>query len=214
MVNKSNPKLQKTLKFYFAAKDVVVSSGYHHEIIWQDKISLNNMSLKEFFSEYVWVVLSSGMKETVVRKKFYELSVLFGFWSDPFIICQTSERYRKEALLIFNNPGKIKAIFWMADFLTRNSIQGELDLIKEQGVEYLQSYPFLGPATSYHFAKNIGVLVSKPDRHLVRISDFLGYSSPHLLCKQISSILGEKESIVDLILWRYATLKKNYLTHS
>ncbi len=204
--------LKNTLRYYYTAKQVVVSSGYEHEIFWQDIVNVQNVDIRSFYSEYAWVVLSSGMRESVIKNKFIELSDVFENWENPSLVNSCQNKYRQEALKIFNHSKKIEAIIWMAKYLSKIEIKDEIALIQNEGIEYLYSYPYLGPATSLHFAKNIGFYVSKPDRHLLRISDLLGYTSPDILCKKISSVIGEKESIVDLILWRYATLNRNYLT--
>jgi hypothetical protein len=204
--------LKKTLRYYYTAKQEVLSSGYEYEIFWQDIVDVEKITVRSFYSEYAWVVLSSGMRESVIKNKFTNLTDVFENWENPGLISANQSKYTRKGLTVFNHEKKIQAIIWMAKHLSNVYLKDEIILIKEQGVEHLCKYPFLGPATSLHFAKNIGFHVSKPDRHLLRISDFLGYPSPEILCKKISSVIGEKESIVDLILWRYATLNKKYLT--
>ena len=76
---------------------------------------------------------------------------------------------------------------------------------------YLESFPFIGPITKFHLAKNIGIDVAKPDRHLSRISKMLGFASVQELCESISQRIDEKVSVVDLVIWRYATIDKKYL---
>ena len=78
-------------------------------------------------------------------------------------------------------------------------------------ISYLQTFPFMGPATSYHLAKNLGMDVVKPDRHLLRITCAVGYESPDAMCRDIGTTVGERLSVVDLVLWRYATLNPAYL---
>lgn len=204
-------KLNRTLRYYFNAKQVVVDAGYGHEIVWQDTAALCDVNVQIFYSEYAWVVLSSGMRESVIKRKYLELSELFEVWQDPNKIIKSKNTYRRKALSIFNHKGKIDALIWMAQHLSDVNVNEEINTIKVEGIEYLCTYPYLGNATSLHFAKNIGFIVAKPDRHLIRISDYLGYSSPEQLCKIVSNTIGEKESIIDLILWRYATLTKSYL---
>ena len=62
--------------------------------------------------------------------------------------------------------------------------------------------PFMGPATSYHLAKNLGFQVAKPDRHLNRISESNGFKNAHELCEAIASQTREPISVVDGVLWR------------
>jgi hypothetical protein len=202
----------KLLRYYYNAKQAVYSGGYFFEIYWQEKQDIELIDTKSFFSEYSWVVLSSGMRETVIRKKFNELTFIFNNWVSPQFISDNKYSIRKKALKAFNHPSKINALFFMAKYLCSVSIANEIGCILSEGVKYLEKFPYLGPATSLHFAKNLGLNVSKPDRHLVRISEKFGFDCPATFCKKISKYTGEKESVVDIVLWRYATLDKNYLS--
>jgi hypothetical protein len=53
--------------------------------------------------------------------------------------------------------------------------------------------------------------VAKPDRHLLRVSKALGFKSPQALCSTISDFTGEKVAVVDLVIWRFATIEQDYL---
>jgi thermostable 8-oxoguanine DNA glycosylase len=64
--------------------------------------------------------------------------------------------------------------------------------------------------TVYHLAKNIGLQFAKPDRHLVSISNKAGYQDVQAFCRDISNQVGDSITVVDLVLWRFATLEKNY----
>jgi hypothetical protein len=199
------------LRYYYKAKQSVYSNGYFYEIYWQERQNIDSINLQSFFSEYSWVVLSSGMRESVIKKKFSELSNVFNNWNDPIAISKKNVAIRNKALKIFNNAPKIDAILFMAKYLCSTTVKNEIELISTLGCAYLEKFPFLGPATSLHFAKNLGFVVSKPDRHIVRISEKFGYNCPAKFCTEISQHTGEKVSVVDIILWRYATLDKNYL---
>jgi hypothetical protein len=69
----------------------------------------------------------------------------------------------------------------------------------------------MGPATSHHLAKNIGLDVVKADRHLLRIAEKAGYNCPDELCETISEYVGDKKSVVDVVIWRFAATQSNYL---
>jgi hypothetical protein len=60
-----------------------------------------------------------------------------------------------------------------------------------------------GPVTVWQLAKNLGFDVPKPDRHLVRIAEQLGFSSPSQLCGAIADVSGEAVKVIDLVIWRY-----------
>lgn len=203
-------ELDKALRYYYKAKELVYDKGYYYEIYWQEKQNKTCISKQSFLAEYAWVVLSSGMNEKVVRRKYNELGEIFCFWKNLQEILLHRVDIRCKALAIFNHKGKVDAIIRMVEYLSEADVQEELLKI-EADFSYLFKFSFLGPATSLHLAKNLGFNISKPDRHLVRISKAFGYKSSVDFCKCISGYTGDKEGVVDVVLWRYATLNKKYL---
>jgi len=79
-------------------------------------------------------------------------------------------------------------------------------------INALQQFPYIGPATSYHVAKNIGFPVAKPDRHLCRFAELSGYQNPSDLCQALAEYIGDPIAVVDIVLWRFATLQHDYMT--
>lgn len=196
---------------YFFAKQYVIKKGYAYEIDWQDQLEFESINEQKFLEEASWVILSSGMNEKVVKKVFAHIkSIMFDFKSAD-LINKERKSCLKKAMKIFNHPGKINAILYIVKFLSDHNFDIVKSRLINERMEFLQSFPYLGKATSYHLAKNLGLNVSKPDRHLNRISLILGFNDPHELCKEISYLINDKISLIDLVLWRYATLDKNYL---
>ncbi|MBA7467119.1 hypothetical protein ES707_02315 [subsurface metagenome] len=76
---------------------------------------------------------------------------------------------------------------------------------------YLKSLPHIGDITKYHLARNLGLNYAKPDRHLVRISNLFEHTNVQELCKKLSILTDDPIGLVDLVLWRFATLYPNYL---
>lgn len=201
---------QQLAKGYFFAKQYIIFKGFAEEIDWQDQLNITTLTEQNFLEEISWVILSGGMNEKVVKKCFPLIkSALLNFESAHTITDNKNFCY-EQCIKIFNHPGKIKAILYAAEYITLNTFDWVRYRLKNEGISFISQFPYLGNATSYHFAKNIGIDVAKPDRHLIRISKTLGYSSPEDLCQEISSIIDEKVSIIDLVLWRYATLDKGY----
>lgn len=196
---------------YFIAKETVIREGYEKEIEWQRNVSLNNLTESKFLKESAWVILSSGMNEIVIRKVFPKITNAFFNWESSETIYRNQSDCLESALNIFNNPKKIKAIIEIAKEISDVGFDRSLEFIENEGVSYLTKFPYIGPATSYHLAKNIGFNVVKPDRHLVRVAKSAGYADPHDLCSDLSEIVGDDIRIIDLVIWRYATLCKNYL---
>lgn len=207
----SNYFLNNIVSKYLDAKLFVIDQGYSEEIEWQDCLDIDNITESAFLREASWVILSSGMRETVIRKIFPLISDCFFNWESAFKILENKSHCYKSAVNIFSNEPKINAILKIAEIIETLGFEEVFKIMIEDGVDYISTFPFMGPATSYHFAKNIGLDVAKPDRHLVRIANSLGYNCPQQLCSDISKQTDEKLSVVDLVLWRYAVTDKDYL---
>jgi len=115
------------------------------------------------------------------------------------------------ALAVFASPRKIDAILEIVAHVHARGFRQVKTDISVKGVDYLRQLPFMGPATSFHLAKNLGLDVVKPDRHLVRIAEATGHSTPDELCQEIAREVGDRVAVVDLVLWRYANLRSDYL---
>jgi len=204
-------EVERLINAYLDAKIFVIGEGYYDEIDWQEDISFEQINESDFLREAAWVILSSGMRESVIRKKFGEISNAFFQWKSATHIVLNSQKCLEEARKHFNNTKKLESIVIIARQIYLTGFTQIKYYVELEGIDYLSRFPYMGPATSYHFAKNIGICVAKPDRHLIRIAEKAGYSSPQLLCTEISKAIDEKVSVIDLVFWRYATLQRNYL---
>lgn len=201
----------KTIRAFLYAKQCVIQSGYSDEILWQESTNFNLIDEKTFLKEAAWVILNSGMRESLIRKLFSRISACFFKWESAERITKKKDYCIAKALSIFNNVGKIRAIATLAEDVYRKGIDRVKLEIRETGIDRIMCYPFMGKATSYHFAKNIGLDFAKPDRHLLRIAAVAGYECPLVMCQELAQEIGEKTSVVDLVFWRFATLDKDYL---
>lgn len=201
----------KLLHAYFFAKNYIITKGYSDEIDWQDSLNYEELTPQKFMHEISWVIIASGMNDKVVRKIFPKIKEsMFNFESYELIYKDKIKCYKK-GIKILNHKGKIDAIIYVAEYIHKNSFETLKNNISRDGISFIQTFPYMGQATSYHLAKNIGLNFAKPDRHLLRISSVLGYNNPHELCTEIADKTQEKKSLVDLVLWRYSTLDKNYI---
>jgi len=200
------------LEKYVDAKDYIINEGYVAEIDWQSGLNFDSTSESDFLRESAWVILSSGMRETVIRKKFEDIEASFLKFISAKDIVLNADECREKAISEFSHDKKIDAIISLS---TRVVVDG-FDIVKKQikhyGIRYLQSFDFIGPATSYHLAKNLGLCVSKPDRHLCRVADVTGFESVEVLCDTLSDCTGDSASVVDLVIWRFATLNSDYVS--
>ena len=183
-------KISKMATYYKWIKKMVIDKGYENEITWINNIP-NPVDKDLFFREYSWVVINSGMKNTVAEKIFKN------FWNN-----------NTPDFSVINHPNKNKAlkkVYGRLDFYFLHFIKSKNKLM------FLKSLPHIGDITKYHLARNLGLNYAKPDRHLVRISGLFTYPSVQEFCKKLSVLTKDPIGLVDLVLWRFATLYPNYL---
>lgn len=173
--------MKKILELYEKAYSVCVAEGFIKEIEYvRDILPFNKITREQFISEYIWVVLNTGMKEQVARKIY-----------DKFMSGYNFDEIR--------HPQKKKAIL---------KVCADMDkyFVGIIGLEELEKLPFIGPVTKYHLARNLGMDVAKPDRHLVRLAEHHGYNDVQKFCADIGNIVSERIGVVDVVLWRYCNL--------
>jgi hypothetical protein len=203
---------QKMVSLYPIIKEVVRLEGYSKEISWQQNIDFGKMNEGAFIKELAWVILSSGMKEQTIRNVFSKLTPIFNNWQSAKMIHEQREDCYFKALRIFNHPGKISAIIDSIEVINSIGYNRLKRRIRRSPLETLQRFPYIGPVTVFHLAKNIGVQVAKPDRHLVRIAQSDGYDDVQDFCRNISKVHGDSVPVVDIVLWRFANIEPNYLS--
>src|SRR3990167_7525313 len=89
-------------KAYSAVKTYVISSGFQDEIKWQAKLCFGNVTESNFLQEGAWVILNSGMRESVIRKYFQDLSLCFFEWESAKKIAEARRFCYESAIDIFN----------------------------------------------------------------------------------------------------------------
>ena len=175
------------LEDFWELYDEVVDNGYQKEIDWQENLKPCG-DADTFLQEYIWVVLNSGMKNQVARKIYERIK-------KALATVQPINR-------VFKHKGKAAAILNMslvADDIFKMYQDAEDKLV------FLETLSFIGKTTKYHLAKNLGLDVCKPDRHLVRIAERFN-TDCFKLCKKLSEETGLRIATVDVVLWRAANL--------
>lgn len=196
---------------YLIAKKVIIDQGFQREIIWQSSLCFEDLNETDFLREHAWVILSSGMRERIIRKLFPNISHCFFDWLSSKAIADNSDICFRNAINQFNHRPKIAAIIYAAKKLNDANFNDFKIQIKKNPLEILRQFPYIGPITVFHLAKNIGLPVAKPDRHLVRIANQEGFHDIQDFCRQISKESGDSVPVVDIVLWRFATVEKDYL---
>lgn len=172
---------------FFELRQKVINAGYGEEIVWQESVTEPDTA-DEFMWQYIWVVISSGMKNQVAR--IIELRIINAYNNG------------KPINTAFRHKGKVKAIEYM---MVNHDELFEQYLNNKDKLAFLKSLPWVGEITKYHLAKNLGEDIAKPDRHLVRIAHRYGETA-QALCEKLAKETGYRIATVDLIIWRAANL--------
>ena len=178
-------EISKVGQFYTTAKKYCIDHGGAQEIEFVTnnvRKGFENQTADNFFKQYMYVVINSGMKNQIAED-IYKRAIING-------------------LTAIGHPGKRRAIqeahthyrHWFEELKMKDSV--------EEKLEFLETLPWIGKITKYHLARNIGIDVAKPDRHLVRIAKHFGYSDVQKMCKDISEQTGDRIGVVDVVLWR------------
>jgi hypothetical protein len=204
------PTTEDLVRRYLAAKRFVIDAGYAAEIAWQTHTRISEVTSCTFVREAAWVILSAGMRESVVRRRFPALTAaLHNF--QPAAIAHDPD-VRNAALGAFHHERKIDAVLAIAALAHRMGTHGIRRSLVDDPARLLQRLPYMGPAVSRHLAKNLGLPVAKPDRHLVRLASAAARTDPDHLCAEIAHWLGDPIAVVDIVLWRWATLHQGRCT--
>jgi hypothetical protein len=151
------------------------------------------------------------MAESVIRKVFPAITKSFLNWCSAKEISDHSTECINSATAHFRHKRKIEAIAAGARTVHLRSFSVIRDDIQRDPLGCLVAFPFIGPTTVFHLAKNIGVQVAKPDRHLTRLALANGFNDVQAFCGSISVFLGEDIRKVDSVLWRFATMHSDYV---
>jgi hypothetical protein len=146
------------------------------------------MDAELFACEYMWVVLNSGLKNQVAAK----------IWVR---VCNAL----RDGLPVnsaFHHTGKSAAMQDVWDHKERYFDEWKSACHK---VAYLQTLSWIGPVTKWHLAKNLGLDVCKPDRHMTRLAKAAN-TTPDELCRDLALATGDTVHTVDLVLWRACNL--------
>jgi hypothetical protein len=173
--------------WYRCMREAVSVSGFASEIRWAQRVGAPE-SADDFASELIFVICSSGMREQVARKIYDGVMAAL--------------RCGLVAGDVFRHRGKARSINHV--WYDRESL---FDQYKAAGdkLAWLAGVDWIGPITKYHAARNLGLDVIKPDRHLVRIAAAAG-TTPDDLCARMAADSGDRIGVVDIVLWRASNL--------
>lgn len=193
---------------YIRRKRAVVDAGFEWEICWQSARARrppSQITSASLLQEHAWVVLSTGMAESVVRAVFPRFAhALHDFHPDAIVVDRQASSFRARA--VFNHERKVDAIVEAAAMLNRTDLVDLVELLHRDTETFLRGLPYIGPVTWRHLAKNLGQNIVKPDRHLTRLARAAGLPVDEM-CDQISAQVGDCVAVVDIVLWRSCVLR-------
>lgn len=175
----------RTLAWYRQLVAELARRGFGGDVKWSEELE-PVADADTFWREFAWVVLNSGMKNSIAR----------GIWERvrPAVVAGRS------ASSVFGHKGKSAAIDFV--FANRERLLGEYQTAADK-LDFLRGLPWIGAITCWHLAKNYGLDVAKPDRHLVRVA---GEEGTHALCARLAKASGHRVATVDLVIWRAASI--------
>lgn len=180
--------MEDILEYYHKAKQYCIDKGYGEEINDVEFRKFENIDAEDFFLHYVYVVFNSGISNRAVESMYYR------FLESKLDINTVAHKKKREAI----ETAKRKYREWYHELTSLWYPTDELKL------DYLDTLPMIGPITKFHLARNLGLNVAKPDRHLMRLCKLFGYNSAYEICKYISEKVGDRIGTVDVVLWRHA----------
>lgn len=214
------------IEFYKEAKQFCIEQGYQWEIELVYNRTWEQAQPDHFFAEYCFVVFNAGMKNQVAQKIYEKFMATMNMELHGSTMQDTADlRIKSLDVSVIGHKGKREAIRtamseyqrWfkeLQDITPKKQRFYEVLLLKtahkrtinEVRVAYLETLPWIGKITKYHLARNLGIDVAKPDRHLVRLSEKFGFRDVHEMCEYISKNSDERVGVVDLVLWRSLNL--------
>lgn len=195
--------IEGAMRVFSAAGIYMASSGRDAEVKWQRDVVFEEFTETDFLRETAWVILCSGFRERIVRRVFDHISLCFCDWESASAIVDADPACHTAALASFRNHMKLSAIVAAARHIHSRGFVAFRQAVLAAPLAELQRLPHIGPITVWHLAKNLGLDVAKPDRHLARVSTALGFDNADHLCGDIARVSGEQRKVVDLIIWRY-----------
>ena len=157
--------------------------GYGPAIEWSENIAAPD-NAEDFAQRTIYVIFNSGFRNSIAEPIYQR--------------CIVALRNGDSATTVFGHPGKALAIDTI--WTTR------LELFEHYGqatdpIEFLERLPWIGPITSQHLGKNLGLMLAKNDVHMQRLAR-RDQTTTAKLCESLARTSGYRVPTIDTILWR------------
>ena len=197
------PNLTGALDIFTEASSYSKKENWTGEVQWHRESLFSTFTECDLLRETAWVVLCSGFSERIIRNSFDYLSLCFCDWESAEAITRADPICHISARSVFNNERKLFAIRDFAWLVFNEGFDEIRTAIERDPIAKFNEFPLIGPITAWHLAKNLGLDVAKPDRHLTRVANALGFGDAFELCEAVAMVTGEPKRVVDIVIWRY-----------
>ena len=132
----------------------------------------DQMTCPEFLAAYCWVVYGAGFRVSTVDQKFDRLKAAYcAFDIDKIRKLQSLDA----ALAVIGNCLKAKGFVEGCRRISEEGFERFKAAVKSEGIDALQTLPFIKSVTSKLLAKNIGLAdIAKDDLWLLRLAEEYG----------------------------------------
>lgn len=179
-----------TCKQYLKLRRLIRAAGYGQDIDWAQNLE-PCPDADVFCREYIFVVCNSGMKWQIARRIYDRIIRALARGID--------------VSNAFGHKQKVAAIKYVYARRAEVFKGYSMRTTDEDKLAFLCGLPWIGDITKWHLAKNLGMDVAKPDRHLTRIAKRYE-TDPQRLCRGLSYGSGDRVATVDTVIWRAANL--------
>ena len=132
-----------------------------------------------------FVIIVSGFRYCVAKKIFERVD--------------TALNAGRPVCSVYGHSGKGAAIDWI--WRRRQVLFATFErLLDSEVVGWCDKLPWIGPITKYQAARDLGLDVAKPDRHMSRLAARTG-ETVEAMCARVAHLSGERVGTVDLVLW-------------
>jgi hypothetical protein len=215
--NAPNPGFPDTVLDYYDFAYALAMRYYKAEVERVRKLRFEDCTPDQFWSEYIWCVYVSGFNSKVIAQKHPALRDAYGDWRN----IGSYEAIWMEVKPVIANERKCKAVhgvgvdmskawYWAEEAKAEpNAWWLKWRSVRCANLELIQGLPFMGPVTSHHLARNLGLDTVKPDLHLNRLANLYQFYTTEAMCRyiainrpvRVSPLRRERLGVIDLILW-------------
>lgn len=179
-----------TADAYRSIRAKLVQLGYGEEIEWQARCRPPE-DPEAFALEVIYVICASGMRQQTARVIYNRIVDAMFEGRGPASVFRHALKCRA-----------IEAVWNGRRHYFESFTAAPSDTLRLQALRQIDG---IGPVVVFHLAKNFGMDVAKPDRHLVRLAQ-AERCTPQELCERLAGATGDRVAVVDLVLWRACNL--------